>query len=381
VRSSASRSLGQRLKLPGVVPDSLPTSDLSPLQRFRRRWQRLLVSDDPGQRRQLAGMTLLLILAIGLIDFLVGFEISLLVFYCLPVVLATVLGLRFGIFVALASVAIWIGGDIAAGAKFQPVSWWNAGIGLGTYLVVVWLVNIIRTLHREMEGRVRDRTAALTNEIRERERLEKAILEITERERRSIGHDLHDGLGQHLTGTAFAGQVLCEKLQARQLAEEEADAWKIVRLVEDGIDKTRRLAKGLLLAEIQRDGLVPALQELARTTSAEFRVTCTFEAKGDCNVAEAGVATHLLRVAQEAVRNAVRHSGGRQIAITLQGAPEALELTVLDRGRGLPTSASAEGLGLRIMARRAEMIGAKFTIAAAAGGGTVVTCRLPRLPR
>ncbi len=346
--------------------------------------QRLVVGDDPRPQRWLALATIGLVLGIGSIDFVLGFEISLLVFYCLPVVLAVAArGWRFGVLIAFASVALWVFGDIAAGADYtsRVVPWWNAAIALGTYLIVVWLFHLVQTLLREMEARVRERTAALTTEIRERERLEKTVLEITERERRRIGHDLHDGLGQHLTGTAFAGQVLCEKLHARQLPEEEADAWKIVRLIEDGIEKTRLLAKGLLLAEIRHDGLVTALQELATTTSGQFRVTCTLAHEGNCDVAEDGAATQLLRIAQEAVRNAIRHGSARQIEIRLRGNADALELTIRDHGRGLPKPEAREaGLGQRIMAHRSHIIGGKFAIAAADGGGTVVSCRLPRSP-
>lgn len=347
-------------------------------------WRRVLTSDEPAFRRRLAAITVVLVLGIGVVDFLVGFEISVLVFYCLPVMLAVAaLDWRFGAFVSFVSVATWMLGDIAAGANYSTglVPWWNAGIALGTYLIVVWLFHIVRTLQREMEARVADRTAALTAEIRERERLEKAVLEISERERRSIGHDLHDGLGQHLTGTAFAGQVLGEKLQAKLLREEEADAWKIVRLVEDGIEKTRRLAKGLLLAEIEHDGLVDALQELATDVTTQFGVTCKFRASGDCDVPEGGVATHLLRIAQEAVRNGIRHGHARRVELSLTGQPADLTLQVRDFGTGLPAPEQrGDGLGLRIMAHRARMIGGVFAVAAAEGGGTIVTCRLRRFP-
>lgn len=345
--------------------------------------QRVVVSQDPKQRQILALVTVALVLGIGLVDFFLGFEISLLVFYCLPVLLAVAArGWRFGVLIAFASVATWTFGDIAAGANYTQrlVPWWNAAIALGTYLIVVWLFHLVQTLLREMEDRVRDRTAALTAEIRERERLEKTVLEITERERRSIGHDLHDGLGQHLTGTAFAGQVLGEKLQARNLPEEEADAWKIVRLVEEGIEKTRLLAKGLLLAEIRHEGLASALHELALATSTQFRVSCTFATEGKCDVAEDGAATQLLRIAQEAVRNAIRHGGARKVDLRLAGDADAIVLTVRDYGHGFVRDAARrDGLGLRIMAHRAHIIGAEFTIAGVPDQGTLVCCRLPRV--
>ena len=149
----------------------------------------------------------------------------------------------------------------------------------GDLSLVIWLLASVVALQREMEQRVRQRTAALTEEIAERERLEKAVLEISERERRSIGRDLHDGLSQHFTGTALVAQALGVKLAAREAAEAQ-EMKKIVALIEQGIEQTRNLAKGLLLAEIERDGLVTALEELAVTTRTQFRVEVELRREG-----------------------------------------------------------------------------------------------------
>ena len=323
-------------------------------------------------------ITLLLVLVIGTVDFLVGFELSLLVFYILPVCLAVAaVGWRFGAATAVVCVASWLIGDFAAGAHFSNpiVPYWNAIFALGTYLLVIWMFNLVLKLQREMEERVRHRTVALTQVIAEREQLEKAILEISERERRSIGRDLHDDLGQHLTGTALAGQVLCDKLRAKNI-EEETDAWKIVELIEEGIEKTRRLARGLLLAEIKANGLVAALQELAADVSNQFRVACEFVcAASEVRLVDNDLATHLFHIAQEAVSNAIRHGKAPRIVINLTTG-NGVELTVRDFGAGL-REPLGDGLGLRIMAHRAEIIGGHFTIAVQPEGGTLVTCRLP----
>lgn len=339
-------------------------------------------ADSRKRQRQAAGSLVLLVL-IGVLDYKLGYEISLRSFYFLPVVLGTVaLGWRFGVVLAITSVALWIAGDLAAGATFS--SWlipcWNALIALSTYLVIVWLFATVQSLQREMQEKVRQRTAALTAEIAERERLEKVLLEISEQERSSIGRELHDNLGQHLTGTAFAGQVLGEKLRALGLAEQK-DAGKIVTLIEEGIEKTRRLAKGLLLEEIQRDGLVDALRELAAETAGQFNVECEFRVEGECHIARGGVALHLLRIAQEAVRNGIQHGKAQHVFITLTSGPDSLELRVRDDGAGLPAPAGRRaGLGLSIMAHRAQIIGGEFLIEAAPGGGAVVICRLPNDP-
>jgi len=320
-----------------------------------------------------------LMLAIGVADYFTGFEASFLVFYFLPVALAvTAFGWQSGALTALASVTVWLAGDFAAGAHYanRLVPWWNATIALGTYLVLIALLARLLATQREMEERIRQRTVALTDEIAERERLEKVILEISERERRNLGHDLHDGLGQHLTGTSLTGQVLVEKLQARD-AEEAADAKRLVALIEDAIEQTRRLAKGLVLAEIERDGLPAALQELALASTEPSRVTCEFRCAGVRPLDES-TTVHLYRIAQEAVSNALRHGKAQRIEIALAATDRGLTLTVWDNGTGLPPPAArGHGLGLRIMAHRATIVGAGFAIETPPDGGTLVTCRLP----
>ncbi len=345
---------------------------------------RSLVSSwaDPKLRRQLTLATCALVLLIGLADFRQGWDLSMQVFYFLPVALAVVArGPKFGIGVSMACLAISLGGDIAAGARFSSlvVPAWNAAIALTIYLVLVWLLSSLLHLQHELERRVEQRTVALAGEIAERERLEKSILEISERERRSIGHDLHDGLGQHLTGTAITGQLLADRLQERG-AEETADARKVVSLVTTAIAQTRHMAKGLLLADIDTEGLPSALFEFCATTTEQFRVTCTFINKEPTVSLPPGngVASHLLRIAQEAVRNAVRHGGAKHIDVRLHTRDRRLTLVVQDDGSGLPPPGKrGAGLGLRIMAHRAEMIGATFAIERSHTGGTLVQCTLP----
>jgi len=323
-----------------------------------------------------------LVAIIGVADYLTGFELSLLVFYFLPVCLAVAaVGWRFGAITAVLSVATWLAGDILAGAHFANpfVPGWNAVIALGTYLIVIWLLASVIALHREMEGRVRQRTAALTEEIAERVRLEKVVLEITERERRAIGHDLHDGLSQHLTGTALVAQALGVKLAARS-APEATEVAKIVALIEQGIEQTRSLAKGLLLAEIERDGLVTALEDLAATVRTQSRVECELSCEAVVSLSESGTATHIYRIAEEATRNAVRHGKARRIALALSMEAGALVLAVRDDGAGIPSpDLRGRGLGLKIMAHRAAIIGATFAARARPQGGTEVECRLPHL--
>jgi len=345
----------------------------------RHRWRELILASGPRRRRQLAALALALIVGIGLVDFYLGFELSLQIFYIVPVCLAVAsMGWRFGVVAAVMSVASTLIGDTFAGARYAQalVLLGNTAFALGTYLAVVWLFHNVLTLQRELEERVRQRTAALQEVIAERERLEKAVLEIGERERRSIGHDLHDGLGQHLTGTALAGQVIVEKLHAQQLPADAADVRKLVEHIEEAIEKTRRLAKGLLLAEIQPQALVAALEEFAADVSDEFRIACEFHCEGDVRLRDRASATNLFHIAKEAVHNAIRHGRARRITISLSTRSRGHALTIVDDGTGLPPAqARGRGLGLSIMAHRAEIIGWQFSLGAPPGGGTIVTCQ------
>lgn len=340
------------------------------LQNLERRPRPVLV---------LAGLGFLAL--VGAVDYLTGYEIFFSVFYLLGVGLAAwYVGRGFGALLSILSVAVWIGGDLAAGAhysnEFIPI--WNAMILLVFYFIVVWLLASLRSLHEELENRVRQRTLALTQEMAERERLEKEILEVSEREQRRIGHDLHDSLCQHLTGTALACQVLGEKLASRARPE-AADAHQLVGLVEDGITLARNLARGIYPVDMEAEGLMAAFQELAAGLTARSKVRCTFVCDPPVLIHDAAAATHLYRIAQEAVTNALRHGKAGRILIALAGRAGQLTLTVEDDGAGLPEHwQTRPGLGTRIMAHRAAMLGGSFALEPGPAGGTVVTCSIPQ---
>ncbi len=343
-------------------------------------WQQIVVQSEPRQKKWFTGLTWGILAFIGLADYLLGFERSLFGFYFIPIALAVVArGWRFGVVIALGSVATWIVGDWLAGAHFNSpaVLIWNAAVAMLTYLMLIGLLSGLLALQRDLEARVQQRTVALTKEVAERERLEKAVLEISERERRSIGHDLHDGLGQHLTGTALTGQLIVEKLQ-RRAAEETPDVKNMVTLVKGAIEQTRQLAKGLLLADIDAEGLASALQEFCVNTASQFGVDCYFQGEPHIILSESGIATHLYRIALEAIRNALQHGHARSIAVRLSVTDKQIVLSISDDGGGLPLpSARGAGLGLRIMEHRARMIGAAFAIETPPEGGTLVVCKLP----
>ncbi|MGD1084856.1 MAG: sensor histidine kinase [Verrucomicrobiota bacterium] len=321
---------------------------------------------------------------VGVIDYLTGYEFSFSVFYLLGIGLATwFLGRRYGLFLSVLSVVVSIAGDLAAGMRYSTlfIPIWNSTILLTFYGIVVLLLASLHSLHMDLENRLRQRTRALTEEMAERERLEKEILEISEREQRRIGRDLHDSLCQHLTGTALAGQVLRESLEAHSRPE-AADARKIVELVEDGILLARGLARGIYPVDMEAEGLMTAFRELSANLTKWSKVACVFEHDSPVLIEDAATATHLYRIAQEAVSNAIRHGGAKRIVIALSEMKGRVTLTVEDDGVGLPEGwQKGQGLGTRIMAHRAEMIGGDFAIDLNPTGGTLVRCSFPIAPQ
>jgi len=214
-------------------------------------------------------------------------------------------------------------------------------------------------------------------DVSERKRLEKTVLEISEREQRRIGQDLHDGLGQHLTGIAFMTKVQEQKLAERQIPE-AADAAKIVQLVNDAIQKTRELARGLLPVVSDAHGLMSALRLYATEIENLFGVACRFQCEEAVLIHDAPVATHLYHIAQEAVNNAIKHGHAREIGIRLFSGEREGTLIIKDDGVGIARPlAPHTGVGLHIMNYRAGMIGGNLEVRHELPRGTVVTCRFP----
>ena len=332
-----------------------------------------------GSRALLMASCFVLVLVVGLLDYLTGLEFSIDVFYLIPIVLAVwFAGRWYGMAFSVGSAATSFtvnGLPKAQGANLLVVSW-NALILLVFYLVVVWILDRWRALHRQLETRVQERTAALQAEIGERERLEKEVLHITEREQQRIGRDLHDSLCQHLTATALAGKVLEEQLGPQPASA--AAAQRVVGMIEEGIILARNLAHGLMPVELEAAGLMEAFEELVEGISEQFHIVCEFTCEAPVLIPEASTATHLYRIAQEAISNAIKHGYAKHIEIQLSKTESGTVVEITDDGVGLPDPLPANrGMGLRIMAHRALMIGGSLTVRRGTDGGTVVTCILP----
>jgi signal transduction histidine kinase len=315
---------------------------------------------------------LLLVAFIGWLDYITGFENSLLIFYLAPIAIGTwFLGLGFGITIAILCVIATILADLAAGVPRVPV--WNCGTAFVAYLIFSFLFRRWHSLLSEMHLRVKERTADLQRELARRQQLEKEIAVVAEEERSRVGRELHDSLGQHLAGTGLLAETIANQLK-KENSSIQPTARKVVRLIDQGIDLTRQIARGLYSSELDGDGLFSALESLSRSVASN-QVKCEFEHSGKPPRSKE-LATQVYWVAREAVTNALKHGQPQNVRIHLQTTGDYLRLKVEDDGRGLSKNTMKDGIGLKVMAQRAELAGGTLRVENATHG-TVVHCEIP----
>ena len=219
---------------------------------------------------------------------------------------------------------------------------------------------------------------SVATNVTERVRLERQLLEISDREQGRIGQDIHDGLCQQLVSIAFDANSL-EKSLTSQAHPESKFARRMAMLLDEAISESRRVSRGLYPVRLESEGLVSALKDLARSTSERFGLRCICQADLPDLICDVTTATHLYRIAQEAVNNAIKHSAAHSVVIHLAGFDGLIELAIQDDGKGivLPPRRTS-GMGLHIMDYRARSIGGTLRVQPGDGGGTTVICRVPR---
>src|SRR5581483_5132253 len=221
-----------------------------------------------------------------------------------------------------------------------------------------------------------DLNLSILRDVTERRRLEDEIQEISEREQRRLGQDLHDGLGQSMTGIACLAKVLQQRLAEKDLPEAEG-AGNIATLINEALQQTRRISRGLCPVVLDNNDIEAALELLAENLRAMFSVSCELQFDPEINITDHAVAVHLYRIAQEAATNAVKHGQAKNIELSFVAAQSRLILRVKDDGKGFPAEQTkSKGMGLRVMHHRARMIGAALSIRQLKEGGVLVTCSL-----
>lgn len=238
---------------------------------------------------------------------------------------------------------------------------------------IEWHDKLLEDAHGRVVG-----VLAIGQDITDRRRLEKEIVSISTREQQRIGQELHDGLGQELTGLGYLAETLyCDLLQCNAAEAETAN--RLAAGVERALEQARTIAKGLVPVEIDADGLVAALDQLAAQTEHRCGVRCRCDCTEPAPVGDTTTATQLFRIIQEAINNAVKHARATHITVEVNTDARQIVFQVRDNGVGLSADPEpAPGMGLRIMHHRAAVIGATLNVRPAERGGTLVTCVLPR---
>lgn len=248
-----------------------------------------------------------------------------------------------------------------------------------------------------MQGKIQKQAGFImvATDVTQQLRLQRQVLEISDREQARLGQNLHDGLCQQLIGLAFKARSL-ERILGTEQHGEAVNAGKVCELLDEAITESRSVSRGLYPIRLATHGLIPALEELAATTRERYGVSCRCEVQNASVDYTLATATHLYRIAQEAVNNAVKHSGAREISIQFTGSENGTSLRIKDNGKGFvsgqagPTlragraltdgpHRAASGMGLHIMEYRAAMLGGQLEISSGSDG-TLLSCIVPGLP-
>jgi signal transduction histidine kinase len=276
---------------------------------------------------------------------------------------------KFGILIALMAGIIWWWASVAAGRPYLN-NWqecWETFVRIAFFVFIAIGAASLKREHVAAATRI-----ALLEHSR---RLEHEIIDISEREQRRIGRDLHDGLCQYQAALACAAASLSGDLLKKNLVKESGLADELAQRLQEAVAQTRDLARGLVPVQMEEMGLSSALEELARSVSHLHSVECELELHGDTTFFDNVAATQLYRIAQEAINNATRHGQATRIQISLSHDDEVTMLRIRDDGIGISQpNSKAPGMGLSLMTYRANLAGGELLIEQPPEGGTLVSC-------
>jgi PAS domain S-box-containing protein len=234
------------------------------------------------------------------------------------------------------------------------------------------------TVMKDAGGRVLG-FVGVFRDISQRKRLEQSLADIAKEERERLRRDLHDGIGQQLTGLRLLAESLRRELSATHTGAADRIA-QIEQIAGDALVTVRQIAKGLEPLSVEPDALFTALKELASRSNCVYDTSCRFTSRKRVLIQNPDAATHLFLIAQEAVANAARHARPGEITIALSERDSTLRLVIGDDGIGFAPGNQHKGMGIGIMRSRAALIGASLDIGARGGGGTVVACSWKKTP-
>ena len=269
-----------------------------------------------------------------------------------------------------------LGIDLAHDAAPPNLVWFRATVKAASLFAVMVLLERFHLLLLNALTRQIAAQRKVERELCERQRLEREIASVGDEERHRLGQELHDGVCQQITGALLRCQALERRLERGGVLS-RTDVSPLSSLLAETIDDAHNVARGLCPLDPHPDALAPALRALTKRTQELAGVRCAFRATADVRVDDPEAAQHLFRIGQEALSNAVRHARAKRIAVELHANDGDVTLQVQDDGAGLPGDPRGEGMGLRTMAYRAQIMRGEFAVGPAPGGGTRVTCRVP----
>jgi len=335
--------------------------------------RRLLKGIGEQSRRAIFAESLLFAIGVGALDYASGYEVSMFIFYGIPILAVAWWCDRRSAFVLAAACALlWLTADALTGHIYQHrwIRLWEPLARFGYF----GFVAVAGSALRRQQTAVHSRIALLEHS----QQLERQIIEISEREQRRLGRDLHDGVCQYFAAVGCASASLHADLATGGMVEEAAVAAELTELLEQGVAQIRDLARGLMPVQMYEAGLPAALEQLAASVSRLQNMTCRFQHDGRAKVGPPSVGIHLYRIAQEAIHNAIRHGNAHTIEVRLQENGSIGRLSVQDNGRGLSRApAKSDGMGLSIMRYRSRLIGGDLEILESNTGGTIVRCTFP----
>ncbi len=319
------------------------------------------------------GESLALLILISWLDLATGHQVSLVLFYSVPIVFAVwVCDNKSAFAVAGLAGVLWSWADLVLGQPYSSptVQAWEIAIRFAFFFLIALAGIATKERHRASSARIKLLEHART--------LERQIIEVSEYEQQRIGRDLHDGLCQYLAAVGCAATSLKIDLERRGLGELAVSAAEIEKLLEESVKQARTLAHGLVPVQLDEAGLPAALQELVTSTSRLFGMDCTFEFAGENGFSHIGQATHLYRIAQEAISNATKHGKAQNVEVRLSANSNAMSLSIADDGTGFSNTAKGtNGVGISIMRYRANVLGGDLEIEDRSNGGTIVSCTVP----
>ena len=313
---------------------------------------------------------IIVLLLIGLLDLVSGYQVRLLPFYAGPIFAAAwFCGKKHGIAAGLLGGVISLAADWVEGDP--DLQGWSEGWEIVRHLSSCLAIALVGSALRSKRDIAAGRIALLEHS----QRLEEEIVRITDSEQKRIGQDLHDGLCQYLAALACSAASLQDDLRKHHLQAESAAAAELAELLRDAVVQTRDLAHRLVPAHVARVGLPLALESLTQSVSRLHAINCTFQRRGHKEHFSDEQAKHLYRITQEAINNATKHGGARNILVTLDATTDLTRLSIDDDGIGFDSAAiNGSSLGLQIMRYRARLSGSELEIEKSKQGGTRISC-------